>query len=1652
LTQKLQFLRRMKMCHRKKNHFQLVLLVWAVIALPFVFSSSGVAQAFNVNPTAISGDPSTTVTLEIEIDSAVTNMTDWGMDIYFDTDVLAFAGVDKVGTLSAPLSVGGSVKSFGARLGAYSTDNPPVTGDSGTLVKVLLNVKSNAYKNSAIQLKNFTDYLAGASTTDSTFEIKGVTITVDVSPASVNDVVAGDPVTLTAEVLVNGAHLDLTSVEDVTFSKTGNGAFGDKTLVGGNVQVDYTTDTTVEAATVTATENVTGGANQGSSMITSIPGPCAALTVSPDTATLTADQTQQFGATCVDANGNETSTGTLTWSGGAGIGTIGANGLFDATTVGTGTVTATSAIGPSDTSGTITVNPGVLATLTVSPDTATLTADDTQQFSVSGADADGNAAALGTITWSGGASIGTIGASTGLFDATTVGTDTVTAASDLGPSDSSGNIQVTPGAPAVIQLVSSREKVASGGKGTSDLTATVKDADGNTVTNLPPTAIEYTVTGAGVANAGWTTNEANTANGVATVVFTTEGEVPEPGSTTVNVVAQDKAGTFGLTSNAVTITIVNFSIDVVSPQAPFLDAQGVVNLVTSGSTPSTATFNGVGGESGDYRWALSSCGTLNSPTADSVTYTASATIDGSVCEDTLTLTSATDPSLEDSIAIKVYKPLSITWPPSVAGIALGDTTRTVTATGGTSAFAFQSSATGVATVDATGKITPVAVGTCTMQVRDVTFGVFGTANGFLAQTPQIEIINPIVIGNKPANDALQSKGTNQFTATGGKTEGQVDWEATAGTIDANGNFTAPEVTEGSTEVTITAYDKTYNKTSATPVKTEYVLTVYATLGIQPPPGFDPETPLTAGDEVAFNAVGGNGECVWTVAGPVDVPGGTNCAYTFVAPSTGDFGGVYDITVTDGKGFTTDYQVKVSIKITPEVLSFTETTEPEFMVTGASTDYTWEILEQPDDANPVATPEDYGTWANGDEVTDGNTNTFEPADVDEVMTFYVRVTVTGDPDLTEENGLNQIVGGPYRIIPVRSFVGRVVDELGDGILGAKVQVIAPADQAQSTQTNADGDFDFDLPDTGTIYRFWASKAGFLTADFTSDDLDDAEPENNQIELKAAAAGASITGTVTVAGLEPTVTIQVQAVNAPEGEAALAGNTTTEADGSFRFDFAADGAPYTLTASIPGFFGKTVVPALPAADVALDLTAVPGGAKCIEDPLAGGAVQGGGILAELPFGSVDTTAQADPFCFTMNMMAETWACGQGEGDVLYEIGADVTFAGEFLVTLPFDLAVVPPGAFESGDFAVYEADDLTTCTGVEVIPADRIWATDYIGDGMTGSVTVWVEHLSDFGIGAGAGSGTRLTDNSSDSRCFIATAAYGSPFEKHVQVLRQFRDVYLLPSKIGHAFVDAYYNLSPPAAEFIAGHDTLRALVRFALLPLVGMSYVMLHLGFLGSLMVLSSVLLVGWGICRIGRRPMRKAAFLAVPLVLACLLVAGSAQARQKTGYYGALYGLYAVENLDDDETKDKFSGPIDVDFDNSWGFQARVGYIYNEYFSLEGMYEYVAPFEANDGSLDDKLDVMNYTVNGKFTCPAYDAFVPYVIVGLGAMNAYEDIDFMGDNSKESDWGFGARVGLGFDYYFQREWSAGFEGTYVFGTGDVDHVRYMTLGLGVAYHF
>lgn len=66
------------------------------------------------------------------------------------------------------------------------------------------------------------------------------------------------------------------------------------------------------------------------------------------------------------------------------------------------------------------------------------------------------------------------------------------------------------------------------------------------------------------------------------------------------------------------------------------------------------------------------------------------------------------------------------------------------------------------------------------------------------------------------------------------------------------------------------------------------------------------------------------------------------------------------------------------------------------------------------------------------------------------------------------------------------------------------------------------------------------------------------------------------------------------------------------------------------------------------------------------------------------------------------------------------------------------------------------------------------------------------------------------------CAIATAAYGSPLAKELDTLRFFRDQYL-PSSLANL----YYKSSPPIANAVSRHNSLRALTRLTLKPIIAL---------------------------------------------------------------------------------------------------------------------------------------------------------------------------------------------------------------------------------------
>lgn len=74
--------------------------------------------------------------------------------------------------------------------------------------------------------------------------------------------------------------------------------------------------------------------------------------------------------------------------------------------------------------------------------------------------------------------------------------------------------------------------------------------------------------------------------------------------------------------------------------------------------------------------------------------------------------------------------------------------------------------------------------------------------------------------------------------------------------------------------------------------------------------------------------------------------------------------------------------------------------------------------------------------------------------------------------------------------------------------------------------------------------------------------------------------------------------------------------------------------------------------------------------------------------------------------------------------------------------------------------------------------------------------------------------RRTSSSNNSDCFVATAAFGTPLQHEIQVLRDYRDNTLRYTDAGRKFIATYYKVGPSIANFIRKYPAFQAPVRGA----------------------------------------------------------------------------------------------------------------------------------------------------------------------------------------------------------------------------------------------
>ena len=388
----------------------------------------------------------------------------------------------------------------------------------------------------------------GTATITATSEGKTGTATVSVAPVPVANVVVspatpnvtvGQTVQLSAS--VQAANNQELTGRSVSWS---SGAPGIASVSATGVVSGLSPGTAIVFATV---EGVIGSATVTVRLV-----PVNSVVVSPQTASVTVGAAVQLSASVRDASGAELQGRLVGWtSSDETVAVVSSTGRVSGIKVGTATITASSE-GKSGTA-TVTVTAAPVASVTVTPPTASVVVGQTTTLTAQTLDAGGNPLTGRAITWtSSSAGVATVSPS-GVVTGVAAGTATITATSE----GKSGTSTVTVTLPPVASVAVAPSTLPLQVGQTGTLTVTTRDAANNVLTGR-------TVT--------WTSNNA----GVATVAPNGTVTAVAPGSATITATSEGKTGTAAVTVTAIPVASVS-----VSPTT--------ANLTTGGTQQITAT-------------------------------------------------------------------------------------------------------------------------------------------------------------------------------------------------------------------------------------------------------------------------------------------------------------------------------------------------------------------------------------------------------------------------------------------------------------------------------------------------------------------------------------------------------------------------------------------------------------------------------------------------------------------------------------------------------------------------------------------------------------------------------------------------------------------------------------------------------------------------------------------------------------------------------------------------------------------------------------------------------------------------------------------------------------------------------------------------------
>lgn len=330
-----------------------------------------------------------------------------------------------------------------------------------------------------------------------------------------------------------------------------------------------------------ATISAASEGRTGTAVITVIPVPVARVVLSAEAVSLAVGASTTLTAQTQSAAGSTLAGRTVVWSSTAPTIASVANGVVSAIAIGTAGIIAT-AEGRADTA-TITVTPVPVASVTVSPTTASLQVGATTTIAATARDASGASLTGRAVTWTSAApAIATVAA--GVVTAVAPGSTTVTATVE--GQSASATITVTQVPVATVTIAPTSATVPVGM--TTTLVATLRDAAGATLTGR-------SVTWSSSANAIATVSNGvvtGIAPGVATITAASEGR-----SATAQVTVTTPAATWTATNElriGTIDTIIRFSELAVAADGRAVSASGtrVFERAADGTWNTTGTVIG----------------------------------------------------------------------------------------------------------------------------------------------------------------------------------------------------------------------------------------------------------------------------------------------------------------------------------------------------------------------------------------------------------------------------------------------------------------------------------------------------------------------------------------------------------------------------------------------------------------------------------------------------------------------------------------------------------------------------------------------------------------------------------------------------------------------------------------------------------------------------------------------------------------------------------------------------------------------------------------------------------------------------------------------------------------------------------------------------